>query len=51
MKENKKGNKTKMMFVTFIGLGLIAAGIKVARILQDKMEKKKSNNHHEDCCG
>lgn len=51
MNQNKKGNKTKMMFVTFMGLGLIAAGIKVARVIQEKIEKKKSNNHHEDCCG
>lgn len=50
MKKIKKGKKIKMMFVTFMGLGLIAAGVKVARVIQEKMEKKKDNNH-EDCCG
>ena len=39
-----------MLFVTFMGLALIAAGVKVARVIQEKMEKKKDNNH-EDCCG
>lgn len=50
MGENKKRNKSKMLFVTFMGLALIAAGVKVARVIQEKMEKKKDNNH-EDCCG
>ena len=39
-----------MMLVTFVGLTLIAAGLKVARVIQEKMDKKKDNNH-EDCCG
>lgn len=47
----KKGAKTKMAFVTFIGLFVIAGGIKAVRIIKDKMEKRKQNDNHEDCCG
>jgi len=49
MKETKRG-KTKMMVITLIGLGLIAAGVKAVRLIQEKLEKKKEDNH-EDCCG
>ena len=50
MGKKKRGNKTKMMFATFMGLALIAAGAKVFQLIQDKMDKNKNNNH-EDCCG
>ena len=49
MKETKRG-KTKMMVVTLIGLGIIAVGVKAARFIQEKLEKKKEDKH-EDCCG
>lgn len=49
MKETKRG-KTKMMVVTLIGLGLIDVGVKAVRLIQEKLEKKKEDNH-EDCCG
>jgi len=39
-----------MLFVTFVGLTLIAAGVKVAQVIQEKLNKKKQDNH-EDCCG
>lgn len=50
MKKNKKRSKSKMLFVTFVGLTLIAAGVKVAQVIQEKLNKKKQDNH-EDCCG
>lgn len=40
-----------MALVTFIGLFVIAGGIKAVRIIKDKMEKRKQNDNHEDCCG
>lgn len=39
MGENKKRSKTKMVFVTFMGLALIAAGVKITRIIKEKMDK------------
>lgn len=39
-----------MLFVTFVGLALITVGVKVARVIQEKINKKKEDNH-EDCCG
>ena len=39
MGENKKRSKSKMMFVTFMGLALIAVGVKVTRMIQEKMDK------------
>ena len=39
MGENKKRSKTKMVFVTFMGLALIAAGVKISRIIKEKMDK------------
>ena len=40
-----------MLLVAFIGLGLIAAGLKVVRVIQEKMDKKKNNNNDEDYYG
>lgn len=37
--KNKKRSKSKMMFVTFMGLALIAVGVKVTRMIQEKMDK------------
>lgn len=39
-----------MVFVTFMGLAIIAVGVKVARVIQEKLDKNK-NDKHEDCCG
>lgn len=47
MGENKKKGKSKMLLVTFLGLTLVAAGIKIADIIREKMDKKKNDNHED----
>ena len=47
MGENKKRSKTKMVFVTFMGLTLIAAGVKITRVIQEKIEKRKKENNED----
>lgn len=42
MGEKKKRSKSKMLFVTFMGLALIAVGIKAARIIQERIDKNKN---------
>lgn len=39
MGEKKKRSKAKMVFVTFMGLVAIAAGVKITRIIKEKMDK------------
>lgn len=45
----QQGSKIKMMFLTFIGLGVIAATVKIGRMIQEK--KEKSNKRKEDYYG
>lgn len=47
MGEQKKRSKSKMLLVTFLGLTLVAAGVKIADIIREKMNKKKNNNHED----
>lgn len=50
MEEKKKRDKSKMLFVTFMGIALIAAGLKIGQLIQEKFGSKKENEH-DDCCG
>jgi hypothetical protein len=43
MGENKKRSKTKMMFLTFVGLGVVAVAVKVGLLIKEKMENKREN--------
>lgn len=45
MEKNKKKDKTKMLFITFMGLAAIAVGVKLGRVIKEKMNKKNGNDY------